>query len=124
MQHDAFLFHAVTTIPYFFSILLVSFTSDGENRTAWCPQGATSVSWVEGYNAQGHDIVQILFERNPAQPALTGHHTRAMPSGRGAKPFPGRARDGSTAGPLYRTDKNAPTASDDGGSVEHRMRRH
>jgi transposase len=40
-----------------------AFTIDWEKRTAHCPQGATSVSWVEGKNAHGHDNVQILFER-------------------------------------------------------------
>jgi transposase len=42
---------------------VAAFAIDWENRTAHCPQGAASVSWVEGHNAQGHDIVQILFER-------------------------------------------------------------
>jgi transposase len=42
---------------------VAAFTIDWANRTAQCPQGATSVSWVEGHNAQGHDIVQILFAR-------------------------------------------------------------
>jgi transposase len=42
---------------------VAAFTIDWENRTAHCPQGATSISWLEGHNAQGHDTVQILFER-------------------------------------------------------------
>jgi transposase len=42
---------------------VAAFAIDWKNRTAHCPQGATSVSWVEGHNAQGHDIVQILFAR-------------------------------------------------------------
>ncbi len=42
---------------------VAAFTIDGKNRTAQCPPGATSTSWVEGQNAHGHDTVQILFER-------------------------------------------------------------
>jgi transposase len=42
---------------------VAAFTIDWENRTAQCPQGATSISWAEGHNAHGHDTVQILFER-------------------------------------------------------------
>ena len=41
----------------------VAFMIDWKNRIAYCPQGAVSASWVEGQNAHGHDIVQILFER-------------------------------------------------------------
>ena len=53
-----------------------TFTLDWEKRTARCPQGAGSVSWVEGKNAHGHDIVQILFERKtcavcPVRPHCT-----------------------------------------------------
>jgi transposase len=42
---------------------VAAFTIDWENKLARCPQGKVSASWVEGHNAQGHDIVQILFER-------------------------------------------------------------
>jgi transposase len=58
---------------------VAAFTIDWENRTAHCPQGATSVSWLEGHNAQGHDIVQILFDRQTcaACPARA-HCTRSV----------------------------------------------
>jgi transposase len=42
---------------------VAAFTIDWENRTAHCPQGATSTAWVEGHNAQGQETVQILCER-------------------------------------------------------------
>jgi transposase len=42
---------------------VAAFTIDWDNKRARCPQGNVSASWVEGHNAQGHDRVQILFER-------------------------------------------------------------
>jgi transposase len=42
---------------------VAAFTIDWEDRTARCPQGAVSGSWLDGHNAQGHEIVQILFDR-------------------------------------------------------------
>jgi transposase len=56
-----------------------AFTIDWEKRTARCPQGAGSVSWVEGKNAHGHDIVQILFERKTcAACPVRAHCTRSV----------------------------------------------
>jgi len=40
-----------------------AFTIDWDNRTARCPQGSASVSWLEGQNAHGHEIVHIWFDR-------------------------------------------------------------
>jgi transposase len=53
-----------------------AFMIDWEKRTVCCPQGAASVSWVDGKNAHGHDNVQILFERKtcalcPVRPHCT-----------------------------------------------------
>jgi transposase len=58
---------------------VAAFTIHWENRTARCPQGAVSVSWLDGHNAQGHEIVQILFDRKTcaACPART-HCTRSV----------------------------------------------
>jgi transposase len=56
-----------------------AFTIDWEKRTARRPQGAASVSWVEGQNAHGHDIVQILFARKTcAVCPVRAHCTRSV----------------------------------------------
>jgi transposase len=40
-----------------------AFTIDWKSRIAHCPQGSASVSWLEGQNAHGHEIVHIWFDR-------------------------------------------------------------
>jgi transposase len=40
-----------------------TFAIDWENHVACCPQGQTSVSWVESRNAYGNEIVQVAFGR-------------------------------------------------------------
>jgi transposase len=56
-----------------------AFTIAWENRTARCPQGSASVSWVEGQNVHGHDMVQIWFERKTcAVCPVRAHCTKAV----------------------------------------------